>query len=62
MNEMSNKAGVCRAIYLPKSLDEQIEKVKDRLGWSRSYLYKYALTRFLQELRVLSENVKEVEK
>ena len=58
---MKEKSGVCRAIYLPKSLDTQIEKVKERLGWSRSYLYKYALTRLLQELTVLSENVKKAE-
>jgi len=51
----NNEKGRLRAIYLPKDFDSQVEQVRVRLKWSRSYLYKYALTRFLEQLSVLTE-------
>ena len=46
-----------RTIYIPGSIDEKLEKAAKKLGWSRSFLYRYALTKFLQELSILTEMV-----
>jgi hypothetical protein len=51
----NNEKGKLRAVYLPKSFDAQVEEVRLRLKWSRSYLYKYALTRLLEQLSFLTE-------
>jgi hypothetical protein len=51
----NNQEGKLRTIYLPKDFDVQVEQVRARLKWSRSYLYKYALTRLLEQLSVLTE-------
>jgi len=51
--------GTARSIYLPRTLDQQVEETLKKLGWSRSYLFKYALTKLLQELSVLTTTVHE---
>ena len=51
---------VVRAVNLPKGLDELIERVRGKLGFSRSRFYSIALTEYLRSLSVLSEKVKGV--
>lgn len=51
----SSGKGHIRSCHVSDGLDSQIELARTRLGWSRSYFYKYALTKLLQELTVLKE-------
>lgn len=55
------ETGQLRTVYVPNGLDKKIEETRQRLGWSRSYIFKYALTKLLQELSVLSEVAHEEE-
>jgi len=47
---------------MPQGIDAQVEQVRARLGWSRSYFVKYALTKLLQELSVLTTTIHENDK
>lgn len=58
---MEEKVGKIRAVWIPQKLDALSEKTRKQLGWSRSYLYKYALTTLLQNLSVLTSTVHENE-
>ena len=49
--------GLIRAIFMPARIDQKIEQARERLGYSRSSFYRYALTHLLQELSLLSEAV-----
>jgi len=51
------ESGKLRTVYIPRGLDEKVEDVRKQLSWSRSYLYKYALTSLLERLSVLSSSV-----
>ena len=51
------ETGRLRTIYIQNGLDERVEEARGHLRWSRSYMYKYALTKFLQELNILTEVV-----
>ena len=53
----NNKKGKLRSVYLPKEFDAQVEQARCRLKWSRSYLYKYALSCLLERLSILTETV-----
>jgi len=53
--------GISRSVYIPNGIDEQIEKTRKKLGWSRSYFYRYAVTKLLQELTVLKTAAHEEE-
>jgi ACT domain-containing protein len=44
---------------VPTELDNIIENTREKLGLNRSAFYKYAVTRVLQELNVLSKTVHE---
>ena len=55
-----NQSGCFRTVYLPLRIDELVEVARKKLGYSRSAFYRYALTRLLQDLGLLSEEVKEV--
>jgi hypothetical protein len=52
--------GVRRLVWLPIELDSTIEEVRQRLGMSKSAFYRYAITRLLQEMSILSTKAKEV--
>jgi len=54
---MQEEIGKSRCVYIPKKLDDAVEKTREKLGWSRSYLFKYALTKLLQDLSVLTTTV-----
>jgi len=49
--------GLRRTVWVPNKLDDAIESTRKRLGMNRSSFYKYAVTKLLQELSVLSETV-----
>jgi len=51
--------GVRRLLWLPKELDEVIEETRKKLGMSKSAFYRYAVTRLLEEMSVLSTKAKE---
>jgi len=46
---MKDEEGIRRVIWLPKELDRQIEEVRRKFGYSRSGIYRYMLTRFLEK-------------
>jgi hypothetical protein len=56
--------GTRRSVWMPEDLDLVVEKARHKLGLNRSAFYKYALTKLLQDLSLLSEAVhrKEVSK
>jgi len=45
-------------VWLSSTLDSLAEHARASMGLSRSGLYRYALTRLLEEMSVLSSNVK----
>ena len=56
---MEKETGVRRVVWVPIELDNIIENTREKLGLNRSAFYKYAVTRVLQELNVLSKTVHE---
>jgi len=54
---LGKETGKTRAVWIPETLDELSEETRKKLGWSRSYLYKYALTALLERLSVLTSTV-----
>jgi hypothetical protein len=42
--------GIRRVVWLPKKLDAKIEETRRSIGYTRSGFYRYALTRFLEDL------------
>jgi metal-responsive CopG/Arc/MetJ family transcriptional regulator len=42
--------GIRRVVWLPKKLDEEIEKTRQKIGYTRSGFYRYAITRFLEQI------------
>lgn len=46
---------------MPGEVDELVEEARRRLGWSRSFLYRHAILRWLEERSVLTERLKEAE-
>jgi len=53
--------GVRRVVWMPTELDNIVEQTRKKLGLNRSAFYKYAITQLLQNLSVLSSNVKGAE-
>lgn len=45
---METEQGIRRVVWLPKELDKQIEEIRRKIGYSRSGIYRYILTRFLE--------------
>jgi hypothetical protein len=46
---MEAEEGIRRVVWLPKELDRQIEEVRRRIGYSRSGIYRYILTRYFEK-------------
>ena len=61
MEDAKNQNGCVRAIYLPSKIDELVEDTRKKLGYSRSAFHRYAITRLLQDLSLLSKEVKDEE-
>jgi hypothetical protein len=57
--EKQNENGVRRVVWMPLELDSIAEQTRQKLGLNRSNFYRYAVTRILQELNVLSKTVHE---
>ena len=55
--EKKEENGTRRSVWMPKDLDIVVEKARRKLGLNRSAFYKYALTKLLQDLSLLSEAV-----
>lgn len=58
---MPSDAGKLRTIYVPAKLDVIIENTRGNLGLSRSAFYKYAITKLLQDLSVLTRTAQNEE-
>jgi len=58
---LQKENGVRRVVWMPSELDNIAESTRAKLGLNRSAFYKYALTKMLQELNVLSKTVHENE-
>lgn len=53
------EGGIRRTLWVPNDMDILIERTRKKLGMNRSAFYKYAATRLLEELSVLSASVHE---
>lgn len=56
-SEHTEVSGERRTVWVPEALDRMIENARIKLGMNRSAFYKYALTKLLQELSILTETV-----
>ena len=56
---MIEENGVRRLVWLPNKLDATVEEVRCKLGMNKSAFYRYAITRLLQEMSILSTKAKE---
>ena len=55
----SSEGGVRRTVWVSNALDILIEDTRKKLGMNRSTFYKYAVTKLLQELLILSKTLHE---
>ena len=55
--EKKHENGTRRSVWMPTELDSVVERARCKIGLNRSAFYKYALTRLLQDLSLLSEAV-----
>lgn len=46
---MDEEQGIRRVSWLPKKLDQQIEDIRKKIGYTRSGFYRYALTRLVEQ-------------
>lgn len=53
------KKGVRRMVWLSITLDRLAEQARGSMGLSRSGLYRYALTRLLEQMSILSTKAKQ---
>lgn len=56
---MEEKKGLVRTVWLSHEMDSMLAEAAEKLGVSRSLLWKYALMKLLQELNVLSDKLRE---
>lgn len=42
--------GVRRVLWVPAKLDQEAEKLREKIGYTRSGFYRYALTRLLEQM------------
>jgi hypothetical protein len=59
---MRNDIGRLERVWLPNGLYALTEQTRQRLGMSKSAFYRYAITRLLEEMSVLSTKAKEPNK
>jgi len=55
----NEEQGVRQMIWLPSDLYEITERVRSRMGYSKSGFYRYCVQRLLEELNVMSTIAKE---
>ena len=51
--------GHLRSFWMPGQMDKLVEDTRQNIGMNRSAFYKYAITRLLQEMSVLSTKAHE---
>lgn len=51
---MEEENGIRRVVWIPHELDMIIERVRKKLGLSRSSFYRNAVLRYLESLSVIS--------
>lgn len=56
---MKTDTGRMESVWLPNTLYEITEETRQRIGMSKSAFYRYAITRLLEEMSVLSTKAKE---
>jgi len=56
---MRKDSGIRRMVWLSWTLDSLAEQARESMGLSRSGLYRYALTRLLEQMSILSSKVKQ---
>jgi hypothetical protein len=47
---MKSEKGIRRVVWLSKELDARIEELRRKIGYSRSGIYRYILTRYLEKI------------
>jgi metal-responsive CopG/Arc/MetJ family transcriptional regulator len=47
---MKSEKGIRRVVWLSKELDARIEELRQKIGYSRSGIYRYILTRYLEKI------------
>ena len=45
-----------RIVWIPNKLDEEIEENRKKIGYTRSAFYRYAVTRLLEQMSIVSRN------
>jgi ACT domain-containing protein len=58
---LEKENGVRRVVWMPSELDNMAESTRQKLGLNRSAFYKYAVTKMLQELNVLTTSIHKTE-
>jgi hypothetical protein len=44
------ETGIRRVVWIPEKLDQEIENLRHKIGYTRSGFYRYALTRLMEQL------------
>ncbi len=57
---MKSDTGHMESVWLPNILYEITEETRKKIGMNRSAFYRFAITRLLQEMSILSTKAKEV--
>jgi len=58
-NTVKTDMGRMESVWLPNTLFEITEETRKKIGMNRSAFYRYAITRLLQEMSILSTKAKE---
>lgn len=58
---MKTESGRMESVWLPNTLYGISEETRKKLGMSKSAFYRYAITRLLEEMSILSTKVKEAQ-
>lgn len=56
---MKTETGRMESVWLPNILYDMTEETREKLGMNKSAFYRYAITRLLEEMSVLSTKAKE---
>lgn len=57
---VKSNTGHMESVWLPNTLFDITEETRKKIGMNRSAFYRYAITRLLQEMSILSTKAKEV--
>jgi len=54
-SETSTERGIRRVVWIPHKLDQLIENLRCKMGYTRSGFFRYALTRYVEQILFLSQ-------